>query len=218
VPPGEGQVKLFNKSGRQTEVHLYFPDSDAGHFKTGVENRYLVSSPGTAESVITVGGSAWNDNIILDGKPSTLLSICKDEKDKSVPIAIGWLSCYSSPGPTRDNRLKPDIVAPSEWYIASYSANSGENWTSDSTGMYIAMNGTSAATPYTAGVIALLFEKDPSLTTNRIKDLFRQNSTKNGLKPFLGNVPNNDWGDGKLDFAAVERIFAALDDQNVSAK
>ena len=218
VPPGEGQIKLFNKSGRLTEVHLYFPHGDAGSFKTGAESGYLVLSPATAESVIAVGSSAWNDSFHLGGKPLTLPSVCKNDAAKSALIQIGWLSCYSSPGPTRDRRVKPDIIAPGEWYIASYSANSGDKWTRDSTGMYVAMNGTSAATPYVAGIIALLFEKDPSLTTNRIKDLFRQHSTKNGLKPFLGNIPNNDWGNGKLDFDAVERIFAALDDQNVWAK
>lgn len=218
VLPGEGQIKLFNKSGKPTEVHLYFANGEAGSFKMGVEADYLVSSPATAESVIAVGSSDWNDSFNLGGKPATLPSVCKNEAAKSTLIQIGWLSCYSSPGPTRDSRIKPDIVAPGEWYAASYSANSGDRWTSDTTGMYVAMNGTSAATPYTAGVIALLFEKAPGLTTNRIKELFRQHCTKTDLKPFPGDVPNHNWGNGKLDFGSVERILAALDDSKTQAK
>ena len=217
VEAGKGKVQLFNVSGRETEAHLYFSRATAGVFKTGVRRSYLVSAPGTAEAVITIGSSDFNDNFHQGGNRVTLGSDCGNENKNPLPIEIGWLSCYSSPGPARDNRVKPDFIAPGQWYSASYAKNA-PRWRIDTTGMYVAMNGTSAATPYVAGLIALLFQKNPSLTTNRVKELFRQNSTKTGLKPFSGKFPNNDWGNGKLDFDAVKRIFISLDDKKAPSK
>lgn len=138
-----------------------------------------------------------------------LASTCRREDGSPMSFEIGVLSCYSSQGPTRDNRYKPDIVAPGEWYTASYSTGAPD-WTVDTTGRYVAMNGTSAAAPYTAGVLALLFEQSPDLTVNRIKRLLRENSSRIGLKPSYDDFPNAAWGSGKLDMAAIERMFESL--------
>ena len=70
------------------------------------------------------------------------------------------------------------------------------------------MNGTSAATPYTAGIIALMFQKKPTLTLGEVKRLLKLYSSKGGLKPFSRAIPNNNWGYGKLDMAAIDKIFA----------
>lgn len=209
VAAGPGSIRLFNKAGEKTEAHLYFAGPSAGKFNEGVDNNYLVSSPGTARDLITVGSYDWNDNFHLDGASTLLASTCRRDDGGTIMLEIGVLSCYSSQGPTRDNRYKPDIVAPGEWYTASYSAGA-RDWVVDTTGRYAAMNGTSAATPYTAGVLALLFERAPDLTVNRIKRLLRENSTKTGLKPSYDGFPNAAWGSGKLDITAVERMFESL--------
>ena len=69
------------------------------------------------------------------------------------------------------------------------------------------MNGTSAATPYTAGIVALMFEKKANLTFGEIKTLMEKNASRD---PFTGVPPGAVWGSGKLDMRAVERIFAAI--------
>jgi subtilisin family serine protease len=209
VKAGVGRMRLFNTAGEKTEAHLYFAGSKAGRFDEGVDNNYLVTSPGTAQDVITVGSYDWNDNFHRAGAATLLASTCRQEDGSLMSFEVGVLSCYSSQGPTRDNRYKPDMVAPGQWYTASHSA-SAHGWTVDTTGRYVAMNGTSAAAPYTAGVLALLFEEAPDLTVNRIKQLLRENSTKSSLKPSYGDFPNAAWGSGKLDMAAVERMFESL--------
>jgi subtilisin family serine protease len=214
VGPGKGQIQIFNTTGIQTEAHLYFDSAKSGTFEAGVDNSYLIASPGTAESVITVGSSAWNNNFHRSGGLIELTASCRDKEGKYTLFEVGGLSCYSSPGPTRDNRYKPDLIAPGEWYTASYAKDS-KGWKKDrldSTGKYIPMNGTSAATPYTAGIIALLFERRPDLSANGVKELFRNNLTRSDLKPFLGQVPNRYWGNGKLDLDSITRIFRAMDD------
>jgi subtilisin family serine protease len=210
LPAGDGEIGLFNNNGHPTEAHIYLTNTSAARFTKGVAAGYVVTSPGNAKSVITVGSYDFNDKFFLGEVTSTLLSPCKDGNGQPVMIKIGSLSCYSSPGPTRDNRIKPDIVAPGEWYTSSHSATSQANWISDTTGMYVAMNGTSAATPYVAGIIALLFEKNPDLTVNEIKQLFWQNSTKKGLQPFADSLPNSNWGNGKLDMPSIKQILDSI--------
>jgi len=215
VKEGKGQIKLFNTSGVQTEAHLYFNSPRLGAFQHGVDNAYLVTAPGSAADAITVGSSAWNDSFHMTGNFVTFPSTCRNDDGDWMLLEIGGLSCYSSPGPTRDNRNKPDVVAPGEWYSASHSANAKSDVV-DTTGKYELMNGTSAATAYTAGIIALLLEKDPSLTTKRIKQLFENELTKSNLKPRSNNFPNAIWGNGKLDMPSVGRLFESLNDSKAT--
>ena len=211
VNAGLGGIWFENKSGPEIEAHLYFPRKDGQFSPDTVSNSYLVGSPGSMSNAITVGSFDWNDSFHVRGKSTILPSVC------SASIEIGWLSCYSSPGPTRTGAVKPEIVAPGQWFT---SANAKDNGVTvvvpghevivDTTGNYRLMNGTSAATPYTAGIIALLLEKKPALTFGEIRDLLIGKASKTGLNPLQKALPNNDWGYGKLDMAAVEKIVAAI--------
>ena len=67
------------------------------------------------------------------------------------PAASGTIAPYSSQGPTNDGRIKPDVSAPSCFTNSIYAA----------TGQ--CFNGTSASSPATAGIAALL--RGANLTT-----------------------------------------------------
>ncbi len=218
LPEGPGGLWLINESGPQTKAHLFLPSvgedgAPAATFWSDVVSySTLVGGPGAAANVITVGSYDWNDNFHSGGSLVTLLEVCPGNDGKRSPLEIGKLSCYSSPGPTRLGKVKPEIVAPGEWYPSSYAKipeGGSVDWPFpiDTNTNYAAMNGTSAATPYTAGVIALIFQKRPALTLGEVRNLL---TTKASRDPFTGAVPNKHWGYGKLDLAAVERIFGAL--------
>lgn len=223
VEPGPGGIVLDNPGNRNTEAHLYFSGVSLGEFtsQSAVES-HLVGAPGTMENAITVASYDWNDNFHSRGRVITLASVCDGTNGSPVPFEIGWLSCYSSPGPSRRKMpgqtteiVKPDIAAPGEWY-ASANAMDGKisagRWASpDTTGYYRQMNGTSAATPYTAGIVALMFQRNKNLTLGEVKRLFWSEATKEDLNPGQQGAPNRDWGYGKLDYAAVTKIFALLD-------
>src|SRR5206468_2987899 len=102
----------------------------------------------------------------------------------------------------RDGILKPDIVAPGRWHTAP-AAEHGQDPVLHESGKYEAMNGTSAATPYTAGVIALLFQKKPDLSTKDLRQLFKAATEKDD---YTGKLPNERWGNGKLNKKAVEKL------------
>ena len=60
----------------------------------------------------------------------------------------GRLFIYSSRGPTKDGRIKPDLTAPSHVSTSSYG-----RWTGDGRGRNPGFTGTSAASPHVAGAI-----------------------------------------------------------------
>lgn len=215
VRPGQSGIWLENTAGKPTEAHLYFMSRNHGTFSPEhAVSSHLVGSPGAMSNAITVGSYDWNDNFHIGGRTINLTSMCRDKSGTLMPFEIGWLSCYSSTGPARNGVVKPEIVAPGEWFASANAKANGKNagdWArTDSTGYYRAMNGTSAATPYTSGIIALMFEKKPALTLGQVKALLNDKASKQGLSPFGSKLPNYFWGHGKLDEAAVDRIFASL--------
>ena len=216
VNPGPGGIKFVNSSGKPVEAHLYFMSRSYGNFDLGSASQtHLVGSPGAMTNAITVGSYDWNDNFHSGGKNVTLSTVCVDDKGARFPFEVSWLSCYSSPGPLRNGVVKPEIVAPGQWYQSASAKKegglpAGSHFRLDSTGNYRAMNGTSAATPYTSGIIALMFQKKPALTLGQVRDHLKAHASKTGLNPLGSAIPNNNWGYGKLDNAAIGRIFGAL--------
>ncbi len=103
------------------------------------------------------------------------------------------LASFSSRGPTADGRIKPDISAPG-YNITAPKANS--------TNAYVTYSGTSMATPFTAGVIALMLDAKPTLTVTDIKNIL--NTTADDWGPTGIDI---DYGKGRLQ--AYDAIKAA---------
>jgi hypothetical protein len=70
----------------------------------------------------------------------------------------GALAPFSSSGPTRDGRSRPDVIAPGVDILAARSTPRGM---APGQAGQVLMSGTSMATPHIAGAIALLFEAAP---------------------------------------------------------
>jgi hypothetical protein len=119
-------------------------------------------------------------------------------------------SVYSSVGPTLDGRIKPDVVAPGNNIISSYSsyyieANPNASDVSsdvehfDYNGRTYAWNantGTSMATPVVAGAVALWLQANPKLTPDDVIKII----SKTSRLPESGmDYPNNKYGHGEID-------------------
>lgn len=117
-----------------------------------------VSSPGTAKNVLTVGAS---ENYLLEGGNQKKLKDLRegDKKWGVPPLADDILSnnpdglaAFSSRGPTRDGRLKPEIVAPGTNIVSTRASDPATStlW-GPYNDHYVYAGGTSMATPLTAG-------------------------------------------------------------------
>ncbi|MDQ4099547.1 MAG: S8 family serine peptidase [Chloroflexota bacterium] len=99
------------------------------------------------------------------------------------------ISRSSSQGPTRDGRFKPDVAAPGTNVVAAKGfAAKGDEW--------VAMSGTSMASPYVAGVAGLMLAINPSLTAAQIGGIIQ--GTAQPL-PGKGYAWMNDAGFGVID-------------------
>ena len=203
LPKGSYHVYGFGASPKVTNgrFDLYLPATYSGTFGKGNEDRFMVGSPGNASNAITVGAYDFRGSWTNIEGTQTLYN-----------MKTGTISAYSSPGFRRDNIVKPEIAAPATYTISPLSKDStsmgrkrdgspnNANITDD--GYHLAWAGTSASSPYTAGVIALMLQKNPTLTAVQVKEIFKKTAIKDEL---TGATPNPFWGYGKLNPAAAIR-------------
>ncbi len=157
----------------------------------GGNSTSTVDEPGNADNVITVGAYTTKATWPSQG----------GDQDYTSQYTVGTLAYFSSRGPTRDGRVKPEVAAPGAWICAALSEDAG--WQSTFVhpdGVHTMELGTSMAAPHVAGAIALMFSVDPDLTPTEIRSILTSTATQDGR---TGSVPNSLWGWGKLDVAAA---------------
>ena len=149
------------------------------YLSANADNRYLVGKPGGATNGITVGSYALHDA----SAGSRFLTSWTDVNgigriDSSA--VDGDISNFSSPGPTRDGRVKPDLAAPGERVMGAVSQDAWPGvspvsiyqyhpWpeadallTDDTTDHAFGMlQGTSFAAPVVTGLAARLLSDRP---------------------------------------------------------
>jgi subtilisin family serine protease len=138
---------------------------------------HLIGSPGAAASAITVAAYTSRVNWkTIDGSEWSL----RYRRDRVAP--------FSSPGPLRNGKEKPDVAAGGAMVI---SARSGQA-TFDNDGpidtVHAAMMGTSMASPVVTGLVATMLASDPHLTADGARDMLRKSA---GRKTFRRS---DGWG------------------------
>ncbi len=152
----------------------------------------LVGMPGTVETGITVGAyeTKWQ-----------WPAIDNNTYHYNEASRIGDFSTFSSMGPTRDGRQKPDVSAPGQAIAAAMSESSSPQTALQvQGGGYVIEQGTSMATPHVAGLVALMLQAKPTLTTAQIRSALKNTARTDA---FTGAVYNPQWGYGKVDAQAV---------------
>lgn len=125
------------------------------------------------------------------------------------------LAPFSSIGPTRDNKNKPEVSAPGSYIIAPLAYK--RNLSDKVNDYYRAMQGTSMAAPVVTGIIAQMLEKEPQLTADDIRQIFMNYSKTNSVYK-----PSRTWdscfGYGIADLAFLTSVNAAQAKLDVSLK
>ena len=140
-----------------------------------------VSAPGVAAGAVTVGAVS----------------------DHSAPVGTArrddgiWLAAFSSRGPTLSGLTKPDVAAPG---VTVTAADAG------TTAGYVTYSGTSMATPFVSGAVALALEAAPAASPTAIKDALKATALDAGP-----TGTDNEWGAGLVDVAAFVDRFTSVD-------
>jgi serine protease AprX len=142
-------------------------------------NPYTIGSPAAAERAVTVGAVAdWRDG-----------RFSNSPKGGIFPPA------FTSRGPTADERIKPDIMAPG---FAMGSPGNGDDT------HYVSASGTSMAAPFVAGAVALMLGADDTLMTHEVREILYNTAQDRGPVDASGNhVKDNDYGYGLIDVQAA---------------
>lgn len=188
----------FPSSGT-IQYDLWSAATDSGKPATfsAPDPRMTIEIPATATSAITV--VPWVSKL-------RWTSLVGDREYRGE--TLGALATTAARGPRRSCSVcppmpKPDIAAPGLGIMSSLSsridekpfetATSSIDDVTDPDRVHYIQQGSSMAAPHVTGTVALMFQIDPTLTTNRIKDILRASAVV---------VPEPDpdrWGAGGLD-------------------
>lgn len=169
----------------------------------GNEGMQGMGYPAAYEPVISVAASGWTREWTMPGW------WLQDVAEPTIPLDF-YITDFSSrdlvdsDDPVINHDL--DIAAPGSWIVGPYTVNQG------SYGYYY-LGGTSMACPHVAGAVALMLEKDPSLTAYEAEQLLQ--NTAIPLEPgsrtiynSSGQITEISWesnasGHGLLDVPAL---------------
>ena len=161
-------------------------------FTLGQQNDELVSEPGNSDSLCTV--ASWTTK-------RTWTSIDGQSYVFTGAVFPGNLSPFSSPGPTRDGRLKPDIAAPGSAIASARSVDSNVFNNPANIplivpdGVHAIIQGTSMASPHVAGAAALVMQSKGPLWPSQMCQFLAASALSDAQ---TGPTPNTLWGYGKL--------------------
>ena len=173
--------------------YFQFTDSGSYVFEDLDGNTALISIAAdiAASKNILVVNSAGNErnnswgHIVAPSDGDSVLAVGATNPDSS-------LAGFSSPGPSADGQIKPDI------------STLGVNvFTASHLGGYASINGTSLSAPLTSGGAALAFEHDSTLTAMELLDLIRSTGSS-------ADMPDNNFGYGLYDAAAAADIIRLI--------
>lgn len=125
---------------------------------------------------ITVIAAAGNKGPSMDTISSP--AVAKNVIAVGASVNNTMIAPYSSRGSIKQSYVKPDIIAPGHQITSTWPNN-----------QYIALSGTSMATPYVTGIVACLFEQNPSLTPFEIQKILHSNAISIGY-----NVTTEGYG------------------------
>ena len=182
----DGRVDLW-LSGLRTDGGV--TTNDDLRFHDYVDSSMTIGTPGAAARAITVASyTTRNEWMSRSGRRLTRRAALHD------------ISPFSSAGPLVNGSQKPDIAAPGAWIISASAGKARLEKDIQIDGYHSIRDGTSMATGFISGLVALLLDRDPSLTPEGVKRLLRS----------VGRIPNQPpgtfhprWGYGLPDVAKL---------------
>lgn len=203
--PGWSMILNLTDDGPPLTWHAWV-DSDScsyppASFVSGVgyeiDPNGTVSVPATSTGAIAVGAyvtkNSWVNKL---GKSVT-----------AEDYHLGDIAVFSSRGPTRDGRTKPDVSAPGV-FIAAARSTDVSSADGDPDQYHRVLAGTSMAAPHVAGVVALMLQYNPQLTQREVRSTLTEGANLDQSTGFIGVSEGSEkWGWGKTDARTATSLF-----------
>ena len=188
------------------------------------------------EAGVVVSAAAGNDgpdNDGLSGMGSSSLSITVGATDNKNTIdrSDDTVASYSSRGERRDNgdgnplnELKPEVSAPgtnivqAEGCVTSGGCINLAGGSAEDNGYTGRGSGTSYAAPAVSGILAMMIEANPDLTTAEMKEILKLTAERRGEPSNAAVDPfwNRDFGWGMVDAYKAVHLSMYLAEQNLT--
>lgn len=198
-------IKATNAAAYGAE-YIVFYNNIAGLVSasvTGVKGAIMVSSAQGAEWVTELQAGSE----IVASITGTITKFSSSANN----ITGGYMSTFSEWNPTNEVYIKPEISAPGGNILSTLPLSQGG---------YGVLSGTSMATPYIAGVIALLLEVRPDLDPQTIRSILATTGTplefNDGATTFPYLAPAIQQGGGQVNAYQAIYTSSVLDVPNIS--
>ncbi|HEY7454468.1 MAG TPA: S8 family serine peptidase [Thermoleophilaceae bacterium] len=178
VRPGQWLVRLIGREVR------------GGRFDCWIERDDPRKIGRIGEREAWVYPSFFSENSYVDS--STVSTLACGQRIVSVAnldVEGRRINPSSSQGPTRDDRRKPDIAAPGTKILAA------RGFEQDPRKQWMAMTGTSMASPHVAGVVGLMLAANRTLTGAQVSGIIQRTAAP---LPGADFAWRNDAGSGRL--------------------
>lgn len=202
ITAGSGTVHAWNVANKENHAGNEGSPFESGYYEffTYGDNHYGISEPACAKKCITVAAHTadrWNSS--------------------HTKYTCGKIATFSSFGPALGDYPKPNISAPGVDVISSISAWTTGNYNAAETdqtmtGTYIwsTMSGTSMSSPAVTGVVALMLQANPGISSEQVRDVISRTARNDTV---TGRLVERDsasvrWGMGKID--ALKAVNEAI--------
>ena len=181
----------------------------------GGDNLFTMLANGTTIPsffVIRSKGLALRD--FVRANPGATVSIAVFGSGSFTPDV---LADFSSRGPSSVEGLKPDVAAPGVIIYSAAARTGGSSGVVDPSG-FLAISGTSQATPHVAGAAALIKQLNPSFTPAQIKSALVSSATTDVFTTpdRTARVGVLDAGGGRVDLARASSVSATFSPASLS--
>ncbi|MDR1725815.1 MAG: S8 family peptidase [Bacteroidales bacterium] len=141
-----------------------------------------------------------------------MIAVAAYQGQNRTSTAPSNIAPFSSTGPNLNGAMKPEIAAPGYNVVSGYSSFTTDSYIpvrtvtfNGRTYPFVKASGTSMSCPMVSGVIALMLEANPKLTSAQVREILIETAREDS---YTGICPNYTWGYGKID--AVAAVKEAL--------
>ncbi|WP_075619147.1 carboxypeptidase regulatory-like domain-containing protein [Paenisporosarcina indica] len=188
--PSKAPQVVNNSWGNANTYSLEFYDDVKAWVSAGIFPSFAAGNDGPGVQTIGSPGSF----------PETFAVGATDIYDQTASFSSRGPVFWEHKNGETERLIKPDISAPGHNIYSAWPAKLNK-------GKYNTISGTSMATPHVTGAIALLYQANPKLTIDDVKETLKETVS---IMPHMGTLPNDSYGSGIINIyqAVTETAFA----------